>query len=259
MIFIPMKKLDFQKRPLFTAFLLLLLCLLSGQSRAMEEQEILTLQRSRDAEPVGDRIAFWAETFLGIPYDQDPMGAYVSRAAIVADDRVDCMYLTFRAVELALSRSPEEAIQTALDKRFHSRGMLRDGKVSNYDDRFDYGEDMIASGKWGKDITAAVGPTVPLPGSRGTSHWDVLTKSTLPRSAGKLKSGDIVFFMTAPEKRKVGEGVGHMGIIKVERNGQVFLIHAGGTKKKGGMVKKVLWKDYISNMPFIGVKITRFE
>jgi hypothetical protein len=37
------------------------------------------------------------------------------------------------------------------------------------------------------------------------------------------------------------------------------LIHAGGTKKAGGKVKKVLLKDYLSSMPFVGVKVTRFE
>jgi len=68
----------------------------------------------------------------------------------VADERVDCMYLTFRAVELALSYSPEEAVQIALEKRFHSKGVLKDGQIMNYDDRFEYGEDMIESGKWGR-------------------------------------------------------------------------------------------------------------
>jgi hypothetical protein len=253
-----MKTLDFQIRLFFTAFLMFSILLFSGRSWALEDQEILRLQRAHDGEPVGDRIAFWAESFLGIPYDQDPLGAYVSRAAIVADDRVDCMYLTFRAVELALSRSPEEALQTALERRFHSRGILKDGKVANYDDRFDYGEDMIASGKWGKDITAAIGPTVRLSGSRGTSHCDVLPRANLPRWADKLKSGDIIFFMTAPEKRVVGEAVGHLCIIRVEGN-TAFLVHAGGTKKKGGSVRKVPWTEYVAKMPFIGVKITRFE
>jgi ribosomal protein L24 len=38
-----------------------------------------------------------------------------------------------------------------------------------------------------------------------------------------------------------------------------YLIHAGGTKGKGGEVKKVLLKDYILKMPFVGAKITRFD
>jgi len=57
----------------------------------------------------------------------------------------------------------------------------------------------------------------------------------------------------------VEEIVGHIGIIKVEQGQAMYLIHASGTKVKGGVVKKILLKEYISNMPFIGVKITRFR
>jgi hypothetical protein len=207
-------------------------------------------------------MVFWAEKFLGVPYDRDPRGAYVTRAQIVADDEVDCMYLTFRAVELALSRSAEEAIQVALDKRFHTRGFLRDGKVLNYDDRFQYGEDMIRSGKWGKDITSQVGRTAKIRGSRGTDSYEVLPPHEMARKKERLRSGDILFFFKAPEKRMVEEGVGHIGILKVEEKDsekKIFLIHAGGTKSAGGSVKKVLLLDYLTAMPFVGVKVTRFE
>ncbi len=256
-----MKKSHIEIFLLLPAFLLsLLIC--QGRGWAMESQEILRLQQEQRRKPVGERIAFWAENFVGIPYDEDPQGIYVSSAAIVADARVDCMYLTFRAVELALSNSPEEAVQIALDKRFHSRGILRDGKVVNYDDRFQYGEDMIVSGKWGREITPAFGRPVEIPGSRGRNSWDILPTAELFSGAKNLKSGDILFFFTAPEKRKAGEAVGHIGIIKVEqrsRSKEVFLVHASGTKNKGGVVRKVLLKDYIFRMPFVGVKITRFE
>ena len=60
----------------------------------------------------------------------------------------------------------------------------------------------------------------------------------------------------------VGEGVGHIGIVKTEESAgkkEVFLIHAGGLKDKGGAVKKVLLKDYLNKMPFIGLRITRFD
>ena len=207
-------------------------------------------------------MVFWAEKFLGVPYDRDPRGAYVTRAQIVADDEVDCMYLTFRAVELALSRSAEEAIQVALDKRFHTRGFLRDGKVLNYDDRFQYGEDMIRSGKWGKDITSQVGRTAKIRGSRGTDSYEVLPPHEMARKKERLRSGDILFFFKAPEKRVVDEGVGHMGFVKVEGKDsekEIFLIHASGTKSSGGTVKKVPLVDYLSAMPFVGVKVTRFE
>jgi len=37
------------------------------------------------------------------------------------------------------------------------------------------------------------------------------------------------------------------------------LVHAGGSKSKGGSVKKILLQDYVSRMPFVGVIIARFE
>ena len=85
------------------------------------------------------------------------------------------------------------------------------------------------------------------------------------RGMNRLKSGDILFFATKPEKRKVGEIIGHMGIIKVKKTdrnlkgGGIFLIHASGIKERGGTVKKILLREYLSRMGFLGVKITRFE
>jgi hypothetical protein len=169
-------------------------------SWALSDEEIRNDQAFLSKQTGGERVAFWAGKFVGVPYDRDPQGLYVTRAAIVADDAVDCMYLTFRSVELALSQNPEEAVQIALDKRFHTRGILL--------------------------------------------------------------NGDILFFFKAPEKRAVEEGVGHMGIVKVEGKDserKIFLIHAGGTKNSGGAVKKVLLADYLAAMPFVGVKVTRFE
>jgi hypothetical protein len=229
---------------------------------AIPAEEIRKMQAELQGKPTGERIAFWAEQFIGAPYDKDPQGEYVTRAAIVADERVDCMYLTFRAVELALSHTPDEAIQIALDKRFHSRGVLRDGKVVNYEDRFEYGEDMIQSGKWGREITSELGRNIRIAGSRGKEYWEILPTKEFRKGVRKLRSGDIIFFMTPPGRRKVGEAVGHIGIVKVEGESvskKFYLIHASGTKTKGGIVKKVLLKDYIAKMPFMGVKITRFE
>jgi hypothetical protein len=246
----------------FLFFLPILLFFSAPFAWAIPDEEILQKQGELQRKPVGERIAFWTERFVGTPYDEDPQGEYVTKAAIVADERVDCMYLTFRAVELALSRTPEEAIQIALDKRFHSRGILRDGRVINYEDRFDYGDDMIPSGKWGRDITGEMGRTIRIKGSRGRDFYEILPPQEINQGMETLKSGDIFFFMTPPEKRKVNEAVGHIGIIKTETNPagkEIFLIHAGGSKNKGGSVKKVLLQDYISRMPFVGVKISRFE
>lgn len=265
----------------------------SAASHALTDDEISKLQTETRALPLGERIAFWAERFVGVPYDPDPLGQYVSRAAIVADDRADCMYLTFRAVELALSASPEEAVQKALDKRFRSKGLLSEGKVINYDDRFQYGEDMLLSGKWGREITNRIGSTVRIRGSRGLGPVTMIRPSEMRKGIQLLKSGDLVFFVKKPGLRASGEIVGHIGIVKIEpqveaETGQgtgedkavynryntntpaglktgrsssvsVYLIHAGGVKSKGGVVKKVLLKDYILRMPFAGAKITRFD
>jgi hypothetical protein len=231
-------------------------------SWALSDEETQKFQTFLRNQTTGEKLAFWAEKFLGVPYDRDPQGLYVTRTSIVADDAVDCMYLTFRAVELALSRSPEEAVQVALDKRFHTRGILQDGKVVNYDDRFQYGEDMIRSGKWGREITSQIGRTARIRGSRSYDFFEVLPPHELARKQGKLRSGDILFFFKAPEKRVVGEGVGHIGIVKMTRKDKekiFFLIHAGGTKNSGGAVKKVQLVDYLATMPFVGVKVTRFE
>ncbi len=229
------------------------------------DEEIQKFQTLSVDKPVGEKIAFWAEKFVGVPYDTDPLGEYVSKATIVADERVDCMYLTFRAVELALSRTPEEAMQIALDKRFHSKGVLKDGRVMNYDDRFEYGEDMVESGKWGKEVTSEVGKIMKIKGSRGKDFVEILPPGTLLKEMKNLESGDIVFFMKRPEARMKGEIVGHIGILKVEKSPKsgggrdIYLIHASGMKERGGAVKKVLFKEYLSKMPFAGVKITRFQ
>jgi hypothetical protein len=233
-----------------------------SNSWAFPEGDIQPDQSVLSTRPAAERIAFWAGKFVGTPYDRDPLGIYVTRQTIVADDAVDCMYLTFRAVELALSRTPEEAIQVALDKRFRTRGVLQEGKVANYEDRFQYGEDMVESGKWGKEITDRVGRTARIRGSRGRDFYEVLPPHEIALKKDRLRSGDLLFFFKIPEKRVVEEGVGHMGIVKVEGQDsekKIFMIHASGTKSSGGAVKKVLLIDYLSAMPFVGVKVTRFE
>ena len=250
---------------LTTSVILLIFFLSFRPCFALTNEEIQKFQTFLKVNPIGEKIAFWAEKFVGVPYDTDPLGEYVSKAAIVTDERVDCMYLTFRAVELALSHSPEEAIQIALEKRFHSKGILKDGQVMNYDDRFEYGEDMIESGKWGREVTSEVGKMTKIKGSRGKDFVEILPPTDLLKGVKRLKSGDIVFFVKKPEKRKVGEIIGHIGIIRVEKSqkgggkGKAYLIHASGIKGKGGMVKEVLLKDYLSEMPFIGARITRFQ
>lgn len=229
---------------------------------ALSDSEIAGIQKRFRGKPAGERIALWAERFVGTPYDEDPQGLYVTRKVIVADDKMDCMYHTFRSVELALSNTPNEAIQVALEKRFHTRGRIEDGKVVNYEDRYEYGEDMIVSGKWGREITAALGYTKQIEGTRGKDYWKVLAAKEVLRRLDRFKSGDLIFFVKNPKRRTVGESVGHIGIVKVEKQAgrkTVFLIHASGSKDKGGAIRKVLLKDYVMKMPFVGLQVTRFR
>jgi hypothetical protein len=248
---------------LAAAALLFLFCCLPQPALPIAADEISALQPRLRESPVGNRIAFWAEQFIGTPYDMDPLGDYVTRAAIVADERVDCMYLTFRAVELALTNSPEEAIDKALTMRFHTQGVLRDGKVTNYDERYQDGIDMIKSGKFGAEITTRLGKTRQIAES-GSSSIDFLPVAEIQRGMDQLNTGDIVYFVRDPSRIAVGGVIAHMGILKVEtRNGglsrTVYLIHASGTKRRGGSVKKVLLDEYLSHMPHAGVKISRLN
>jgi len=249
--------------------------LYSSSALALTDGEIASYQREIADRPIGERIALWAERFVGTPYDPDPIGEYVKKRVIVADERVDCMYLSFRAVELALGRTPSESIDVALDKRFMTKGIMRDGTVVNYDERFQYGEDMLDSMKWGREITGDIGHLTSIKGSRGRGSVEILSKETLIEilkgQARDLRSGDLIFFIKYPEKRVAGEIVGHIGVIKREGR-DVYLIHASGRKKHenphrlkppggtgNGEVKKVPFYDYVRSMPFAGIRVSRFD
>ena len=175
------------------------------------------------------------------------------------------MYLTFRAVELALSNSPEEAIDKALTTRFHTRGVLKDGKVTNYDERYQDGMDMVKSGKYGAEITARLGKTRADRRSRTVATLSIFfPPPKYSKGMNQLNTGDIVYFVGDPSRRAVGGIIAHMGILKVElRNGgsarTVYLIHASGTKKRGGSVKKVLLDEYLAHMQHAGAKISRIN
>ncbi len=231
----------------------------------MTADEILLAQARTARLPLGKRISFWAERFIGTPYDPDPLGTYVRSNRIVADERVDCMYHTFRSVELAFSGTPSEAIDTALTLRFQTKGAVTDGLVTNYDERFQYGEDMVYSGKWGSNITARLGAIKTIPGSRGREAVQILGKNTLALSGfqKKLQDGDIIFWVKDPKKRVIDEIVAHLSIV-VMKSGKPYLVHASGNKDyKGspgsGVVKEVTLAEYVHNMRFIGAFVTRFE
>jgi hypothetical protein len=68
----------------------------------------------------------------------------------------------------------------------------------------------------------------------------------------------MLFFIKSPDQRVSDEIVGHIGIVK-EEGRILYLIHAKGTKNKGGVVEKILLAEYIGSMPFIGIRISRFD
>jgi hypothetical protein len=231
----------------------------------MTADEIMISQTLARELPLGKRIAYWASRFIGTPYDTDPLGLYVRTNRIVADEKVDCMYHTFRSVELAQTTTPGEAIDRALQLRFLTQGKAVDGLVINYDDRFQYGEDMVMSGKWGRNITADLGTVTTIPGSRGKDAVDILAKKSLATRAlqNKLVDGDIIFWVKDPKKRVVEEIVAHLSIVRV-KSGKPFVIHAAGNKNQwgtpnGGAVKEVPFVDYVRTTRFIGAFITRIE
>jgi hypothetical protein len=231
----------------------------------MTADELLVTQSFAAELPFGKRIAYWAGRFIGTPYDPDPLGLYVRTNRVVADEKADCMYHTFRSVELAMTSTPSEAIEKALELRFIDQGKLADGLVQNYDNRFQYGEDMVYSGKWGRNVTAELGTTKKIIGSRGRDEVEVLSKETLMRKSlqKQLTDGDIIYWVKDPKKRAVGEIVAHLSFVRV-KDGKAYLIHANGTKDSaskpgGGAVKEVLMADYVRDTRFIGAFVTRIE
>ena len=231
----------------------------------MTADEILLTQARTARLSLGKRISYWAGRFIGTPYDPDPLGFYVRTNHIVADEKADCMYHVFRSAELAQSSTPGEAIDKALALRFITKGTLVDGLVANYDQRFQYGEDMVYSGKWGRNITADLGMTKKITGSRGRDEVDILPKNILATRAlqKQLQDGDIIYWVKDPKKRVVEEIVAHLSIVHMKA-GTPFVIHAAGDKDHadrpgGGVVKEVLFSDYVRNMHFIGAFVTRFE
>ena len=235
------------------------------QPSAMTADEIMLAQTLAADLPLGRRIAYWAERFVGTPYDPDPLGLYVRTNRIVADEAADCMYLTFRAVELARSTTPGEAIELAKELRFITGGRVVDGLVQNYGERFEYGEDMVFSGKWGRNITDELGPTTTIKGSRGRAEVIILPKTALSTRAvqKKLQDGDILYWVKNPKKRVVEEIVAHLSFVRM-KDGRPVLIHASGSKESadrrgGGVVKEVPLAGYLQETKFIGAFVTRIE
>lgn len=207
---------------------------------------------------IGDRIVFYAKKFIGVPYDPDPMGAYVREKKIIYDWEVDCMYLVFRSVELAFAEGDDEkSVKVALDKRFRTTGILKDGYVINYEDRFEYGEDMFLSGKWGKVLEVNRNFIKEVYSSRLNMNIKYVPKRAYSKVRDLIKNGDIVFFVKDPSKSVKGEVVGHLGILEVSND--IYLIHAKGKKGRGGKVVRERFKDYLDKTQYLGFVVSRFE
>ena len=154
---------------------------------------------------LGDKIAKYANRFVGTPYDRIPIGLYVQSRKLIIDDEIDCMYLVFRSVPLALADGDnKKAAEIACDKMFHDKCKLdKDGLVTNYENRFDYSEDMISSGKWGKSIYADNEMSV-MAGSRHYKRFHYVKSQDFINSKKlqqRVQNGDILLLFKFPEKR----------------------------------------------------------
>ncbi|MGC8767446.1 MAG: N-acetylmuramoyl-L-alanine amidase-like domain-containing protein [Brevinematia bacterium] len=209
--------------------------------------------------PIGDDIVKYAKMFIGTPYDTDPLGAYVRNKVVVYDKEVDCMYLVFRSVELAFGNGDEDkSIDVALDKRFKTKGILSNGFVVNYEERFEYGEDMFLSDKWGKLVFTNTILLDKIFSERLNRYVSYVPKRNFKNVAKDIKNGSIVFFIKDPSKSKKGEVVGHLGVIESDGY-NIFLIHASGSKNRGGKVVREKFQDYLKRSSYVGFVITSFD
>ncbi|MBQ7552061.1 MAG: DUF1460 domain-containing protein [Rickettsiales bacterium] len=262
-----------RKIKLFIIILLLFIVLIASMYKVYT---YISIEVSSD---IGIKIDKYARRFIGTKYDKIDIGAYVKNRVIIYDTEVDCMYLVFRVIELAVANGDEQkAINFALDNRFHTKGKLdADGKVMNYGERYQYSEDVIADGKFGKSIFTN-NEMQEIQGERMHTKWfqlpieDVINNAVIKnhnlnqtneRIFDRIETGDIVFFIRKKELREVGEIIAHLGILEKTKNGNVYVIHASGKKdpewKDAGVIRVRLDK-YLKQKKnkFSGVYITRF-
>ena len=242
-------------------FALVSVCFACGASKY--ERQFKKLDNSNLS--IGEKIAFYANEFVGTPYDRIPIGLYVDTKRLIADNEVDCMYLVFRTIPLALAGGDnKKAFDMACDKMFHDRCKTdTNGFVINYEDRFDYSEDMVASGKWGKSIYKPE-QMKKIIGTRMYRDFPYIPSKEFIENTklqNEIKKGDIVFFVKRIDLRsKSQEMIGHLGILDVV-DGKIYVIHASGHKsfdKPQGKVVKVLLIDYLKEMSkFAGIYISR--
>ncbi len=95
------------------------------------------------------------------------------------------------------------------------------------------------SAKWGRNITADLGTTRQIAGSRGKDTVDILPKNVLATQAfqKKLQDGDIIYWVKDPKKRVVEEIVAHLSIVRI-KSGKPYLIHAAGDKDRARQARR---------------------
>lgn len=202
-----------------------------------------------------------AEQFIGTPYDFLPEGLYVKNKAIIADQKIDCLYLIFRSYELTATKLHyyKNAEEAALHLRFQHLGKIKNGRVLNYDDRYQYAEDLLSSGKLGIDVSAKIGKLTKIPGSRQYREFSFLSKREILKKINKLENGLIILFVKDPKKRSpMQEIIGHLGIITVHNNKR-YLLHASSQKKYNAQVAEVDFGEYLKESHFIGAVFIKPE
>jgi hypothetical protein len=226
--------------------------------------------------PLGDRVARWAVFFLdrgeATYVFGDAPGGYVHEGRLVDDLATDCVLFLSRIVELATSRSPEEAIDRALELRFPGcppGELVTDrGLDFAHASRLRYGEDMIASGGYGTIVTEEAGTTED---DRGTGRYPrgaVAFVRTGQVQEATLRNGDLAFFVLNPNhegarraREETGAVIGHMGIIE-RRGGTVHLVHAALRALpgvyEGNRIVSVPLSTYLERVDrFAGLVLTR--
>lgn len=228
--------------------------------------------------PAGVRMGLWARRFLaadGVRYLFGPSpDGYVAERALVRDHRQDCISLLYRCGELARARDHRDAVAVALGTRFAGADpesvVDAEGRV-DYENpsHLDFSLDMIRSGHWGREVTAAVGAAVP--DTVGTSRYPAGSFAYVPKvrlDAAALREGDVVWFVLDPgvaSARKLrdqyGLVIGHVGLVIVE-DGRPWLVHAAVSGLsgwyEGGTVVKVPLTEYLGRVEkFAGVMVTR--
>ncbi|MBD3162647.1 MAG: hypothetical protein GF328_11130, partial [Candidatus Latescibacteria bacterium] len=225
-----------------------------------------SLMRRIEGEPLGERIAFWADAFYEdgrtrYRFGLDP-GGYVTEGRLCDDFAMDCVLFFYRITELGRSSSAREAVQFAFGTRFYGasveEAILPDGRV-RYDhfSHLDYSEDILRTGIWGANVTEKIGPIARDPGNVrfGPDTLSYVPKERIDTSA--LRSGDLVYFLLdenhpkGSEDRAGGTLIAHLGIL-ARQGDRVDLIHAAQRGLEGlyegGRIEKVPLKTYLERV-----------